>query len=127
MISPGLAPGLLTMNGNFNQLPNGVLVIEVTGLAPGQFDVLAVSGDVTLNGTLEVRFLDGFLPKQGDHVDFLQAGGTVSGNFAKITFPQLPWLQRGRDADKREIAPDGSQRRHPRGSRRFDVCGTIVF
>ena len=51
--------------------------------------MLAVSGDVTLNGTLEVRFLDGFLPKQGDHVDFLQAGGTVSGNFAKITFPQL--------------------------------------
>jgi len=66
-----------------------VLVIEVTGLAPGQFDVLPVSGDVILNGTLEVRFLDGFLPKQGDHVDFLQAGGTVSGNFAKITFPQL--------------------------------------
>lgn len=89
MISPGLSPGLLTINGHFNQLPNGVLVIEVTGLAPGQFDVLAVSGDVTLNGTLEVRFLDGFLPKQGDHVDFLQAGGTVSGNFAKITFPQL--------------------------------------
>lgn len=89
MISPGLSPGLLTINGHFNQLPNGVLVIEVTGLAPGQFDVLAVSGDVTLNGTLEVRFLDGFLPKQGDHVDFLRAGGTVSGNFAKITFPQL--------------------------------------
>ena len=66
-----------------------MLVIEVTGLAPGQFDVLPVSGDVTLNGTLEVRFLDGFLPKQGDHVDFLQAGGTVSGSFAKITFPQL--------------------------------------
>ena len=89
MISPGLSPGLLTINGHFNQLPNGVLVIEVTGLAPGQFDVLPVSGDVTLNGTLEVRFLDGFLPKQGDHVDFLQAGGTVSGSFAKITFPQL--------------------------------------
>lgn len=88
VISPGLSPGLLTINGNLDQLSSGVLIIEVAGLAPGQFDVLAVSGDVTLGGTLEVRFLDGFLPKQGDRIALLSLGGALSNNFAQIVLPQ---------------------------------------
>ena len=67
-----------------------MLVIEVTGLAPGQFDVLAVSGDVTLNGTLEVRFLDGFLPKQGDHVDFLQPAARSAAISRRSPFRNWP-------------------------------------
>jgi len=44
---------------------------------------------VTLGGTLEVRFLDGFLPRQGDQFEFVQAGTGLSGQFATVTFPDL--------------------------------------
>jgi hypothetical protein len=102
-ISPGLSPGLLTINGNYNQLASGVLIIEVAGLAPGQFDVLAVNGDVTLGGTLEIRFLDGFLPRQGDRIEFLNITGALSNNFAQIVLPQAA---PGFDAEL-NLAPDG--------------------
>jgi hypothetical protein len=104
LISPGLSPGLLTINGNYNQLSSGVLIIEVAGLAPGQFDVLAVNGDVTLGGTLEVRFLDGFLPRQGDRIEFLNLSGSLSNNFTQITFPQAA---SGFDAEL-NLTPEGN-------------------
>jgi hypothetical protein len=38
---------------------------------------------------LEVRFVDGYLPKAGDSFAFLQLDGNVTGDFAEIVFPQL--------------------------------------
>ena len=88
-VSAGLSPGTLTINGDFEQGEGGTLIIEVAGLEPGKFDVLKVSGAVTLDGTLEVRFLDGFLPKEGDTFEFVQADGGLIGQFATVTLPDL--------------------------------------
>ena len=52
----------------------------------GQFDVLNITGDATLGGTLEVHMLNGFLPKAGDSIDFLRVTGNVTGDFAQVTF-----------------------------------------
>jgi T5SS/PEP-CTERM-associated repeat protein len=87
-IRPGLSPGEIDMEGDYEQAEDGVLEIEIAGLDEGQFDVLKVTGDATLGGTLKVHFLSGFLPKSGDSVDFLQVSGKVTGNFSQITFPE---------------------------------------
>ena len=84
VIAPGLSPGILSIDGDYEQADTGALVIVVAGLAPDQFSVLEVTGTVTLGGTLEVRFLDGFLPKTGDVFPFLGAGGAITGTFHAV-------------------------------------------
>ena len=48
-----------------------------------------MTGDATLGGTLEMLFPGAYLPKAGDSFQFLQVDGTISGDFAEVTFPQL--------------------------------------
>jgi T5SS/PEP-CTERM-associated repeat protein len=98
--------GTLTVNGDYEQQDDAVLVIEVAGLEPGQFDVLRINGNATLDGTLEAHFLDGFLPKAGDSVDFVQITGGVIGSFAQVSFPELA---PGFDADL-TLTADGKLR-----------------
>ena len=105
-ITPGLSPGKLIIQGNYEQLPAGTLLIEIAGLNQGQFDLLEVSGNTVLDGTLELRFLDGFLPKKDDIVAFLHVDGAVSGNFSRVAFPQLA---PGFNATL-NVSPDGSVR-----------------
>ena len=88
-----VAPGhqrTLHLDGSYEQQAGGVLKIEVAGTGPGSSDYLDIKFVARLDGTLEVRFVNGFLPRSGDvfkifNVGF--AGGT--GNFARIIFPDL--------------------------------------
>ena len=89
IIQPGLSPGTLTIDANFVQKSSGLLKMEVAGLEAGKFDVLHVTGTATLDGTMQVMFLNGYLPKRGDAVPLLEVDGTVTGDFAHIVFPQL--------------------------------------
>ena len=88
-ISPGLSPGLITIEGDYQQTADGVLRMEAAGLNDGQFDVLHVTGSTSLGGTLDVRFLNGYLPRTGDVMPFLKLDGAVTGSFGQIIFPQL--------------------------------------
>jgi hypothetical protein len=87
-IFPGFSPGTLTIDGNYDQR-GGLLGIEIAGTAPGQFDVLAVTGNATLAGALLLEFVDGFAPRQGDEFKFLDVGGALSGAFANIEVRNL--------------------------------------
>ena len=90
-VRPGNSPGTLTLDGNYTQGPDARLVIEIAGLADGEFDVLNVTGTATLNGgTLEVVLLDGndFIP-QFTQFDILQAG-TLFGSFSNFILPTDP-------------------------------------
>lgn len=51
--------------------------------------MLQVHGDATLGGSLEILFLDGFLPKRGDLLAFLDVDGTLDGTFTDILLPGL--------------------------------------
>jgi T5SS/PEP-CTERM-associated repeat protein len=82
-IFTGNSPGTLTIDGDYEQI-GGLLGIEIGGTAPGQFDVLAVTGSATVGGTLLLEFIDGFAPRQGDEFKFLDIGGAMSGEFANI-------------------------------------------
>jgi hypothetical protein len=88
-IIPGNSPGTLTLQGDFTQEFGSSLVMEVAGLAAGEFDILHVTGDATLGGTLEMLFPGAYLPKAGDSFQILQVDGTISGDFAEVSFPQL--------------------------------------
>ena len=63
--------------------------MQAGGLASGQFDVLHVTGNATLGGTLEMTFLNGYLPRSGDTFRFLEVDGSITGQFAQVVFPQL--------------------------------------
>jgi T5SS/PEP-CTERM-associated repeat protein len=89
-IDLGCSPGTLTIDGTYEQTAAGKLRVEVGGLAPGQFDVLEVTGDATLGGTLELAFVDGFVPRAGDVVEFLKVHGAVTGAFATVEARGLP-------------------------------------
>lgn len=84
-VSPGLSPGTLTIDGDFELRDGATLIIEIAGLAPGQFDVLKVTGNATLAGKLQLKFIDGFVPTPGDTVDFLQVAGATTGELTVET------------------------------------------
>ena len=86
LVSPGNSPGTITILGNYTQNPNGILRIEVAGLAPGDFDLLAVRGHASLAGALQLISLNGFKLQVGDKLTFLTAN-SVSGSFSTILNP----------------------------------------
>ncbi len=70
------APGGLTINGDYLQ-ETGVL--EITVIGPGQAGKLTTTGGMTFTGgSVEFRFEDGYLPRAGDSVQFLEPGAGQS-------------------------------------------------
>jgi T5SS/PEP-CTERM-associated repeat protein len=88
-INAGLSPGMLTFEADFVQTATAVLHIEVAGTAPGLFDLVEITGDATLGGTLLLEFIDGFAPRQGDEFKFLDVGGALSGAFDGVKVRNL--------------------------------------
>lgn len=86
-VRPGSSPGTLTISGPFTQGADGTLEVDIAGTTPGtQFDVLAVSGHASLDGTVEVQ--GGFDPQLADVFPFLTSGSR-SGTFAAVTSAPL--------------------------------------
>ncbi|EXJ16062.1 hypothetical protein D779_0686 [Imhoffiella purpurea] len=80
LVGPGNSPGTLIIDGDYEQLAGSTLLIEIAG--ESVFDTLDIGGQASiLGGTLEISFLDGYLPKEGDTFEFLLADGGVSGSF----------------------------------------------
>ena len=70
------------------QQPGSTLRIELGGTNPAtpQFDQLAVSGNVTLAGNLELSLLNPFVPVPGDIFEFIHNDGlaAISGQFDNL-------------------------------------------
>jgi T5SS/PEP-CTERM-associated repeat protein len=77
-------PGTLTLNGNYQQGPGGVLDSEVGGPQSSQADQLKISGTATLNGTLTLTSLHNFHPSSGDTYTILTAAGGLTGKFNQV-------------------------------------------
>ena len=70
------------IRGNYTQTARGTLNIEIGGTMPGTgYDQLVVTGQVTLDGTLNVSLLGGFAPNIDDAFRVLLFG-SGSGDFA---------------------------------------------
>ena len=71
-----------TASGDFSQLASGVVSLEIGGLdADTQFGRLLVEGRASLDGSLDVRLVDGFLPTAGDSFEVLTFSSRV-GEFS---------------------------------------------
>ncbi len=78
------AIGVLTINGDYTQTADGNLTVKIGGPSAGSdYDQLVVSGTATLDGTLTVVLVNGFVPGTGDAFTPL-AFGAVDGAFASL-------------------------------------------
>jgi hypothetical protein len=85
ILIPGESPGTFTLNGDYEQGPDATMEVELAGHEQGEtYDLFIVNGASTLDGTLDVRLLDDFLPAIGDRFTIHTASGGVSGQFATI-------------------------------------------
>lgn len=92
IVAPGLSPGRLAIEGDYAQHDTGELIIELGGLTPGmQYDLLEITGDAALDGTLRVRLVSDFVPELGDTFTFLTAAA-VDGVFADEFVPVFAGL-----------------------------------
>lgn len=75
-VLPGQSPGVLTIDGNFMQGELGTTVLEIGGMLPGlEHDQIVVTGDATIDGTIQIDFIDGFAPSEGDSFNLFAVGG----------------------------------------------------
>jgi hypothetical protein len=85
--SPGNSPAAVTFDGDTLFGPAHVLTMEIGGTAPGTgHDTIAVTGSLGLGGTLNVVFINGFVPQPSDFFQFFQAS-SIAGSFAQINLP----------------------------------------
>lgn len=93
ILAPGASPGLLTIEGDYTQLVDAFLEIELGGLVRGdEYDALDVTGNLTLAGTLDVVWYDGFTAALGNTFDIFDWGtidGMLAGTFDTINLPDL--------------------------------------
>lgn len=68
----------------YTQNSSGSLNVQIGGLTAGtQYSQLAVGSGVSLNGTLNIKVVNGFVPAIGDQFIIL-TGNPVSGTFSKV-------------------------------------------
>jgi len=76
--------GPALIDGNLEMLPGGVLRVEAGGEGPA----LRVTGNISLAGTLEIVFPEGFEPTQGQSLELFLVDGDTEGAFATLSAPE---------------------------------------
>lgn len=91
-LSPGFSPGILSINGDLNIASLGSLSIEIGGEIPGvDYDVLDVTGNIDIDGTIFVTLIDGYRPGRGDVFDLFRFGGDFDPlSLSQIVFTNAP-------------------------------------
>lgn len=83
---PGMA-GSLAITGNLAQGSSGIVNMDIAGTTPGmQYDQLTVSGNATLNGTLNIAHVNEYAPSGGETFNVINSAGNT-GSFAAINPP----------------------------------------
>jgi hypothetical protein len=84
----GVDPPLV--NGNYTSTANGVVTIHLGGLTPvTQYDQFSVTGNATLDGTLNISLTNGFIPTLGNQFRVMTFGSRT-GVFAVKNGLKLP-------------------------------------
>ncbi len=79
--------GTANLIGNFlTVFPQGRILLDVIGSAPGQYGQLDIKGSALLSGLTVIDFMNGFAPKKGDVFDLINITGSfnVSNNTIEI-------------------------------------------
>lgn len=83
VLSPGFSPGTIQIDGNLDLGPNAETIIEISG-NPGPHDMIEVTGDALLDGTLRIDAIDGYTPLPGDTFTVLTSADLDSTVFADV-------------------------------------------
>ena len=75
--------GNLILDANVALNPTAQIQIEIGGTAEGQFDVLTINDDLTVDGLLSLVFTNGFIPDEDDTFEIISSG-SLSGSFANV-------------------------------------------
>jgi len=88
-VSPGASPGSLIVDGNYHQLSSGRLLLEIGGTNAGlDYDQLLVSGELQIDGDIEIEFINEFVPQAGNVFELF--GGTSVFLNGSVTFLNAP-------------------------------------
>lgn len=83
-VAPGSSPGILTIEGVYNQAASGHLNIELGGVTPGDtYDRLVVTNTANLDGEVTINLVNNFFASIGDQFEVLTANSRV-GQFATV-------------------------------------------
>ena len=80
-IAPGNSVGTLTLDSSADFSATSTLDIEIDSSGA---DLLAVLGDLTLDGELELTLLDSFLPNNADTFTIATANTAITGAFTNV-------------------------------------------
>ncbi|QDS99440.1 DUF1559 domain-containing protein [Adhaeretor mobilis] len=84
VLSPGFSPGLIEIDGDLELQSDAETVIEISGVAGNPHDMIVVSGDAALDGTLQIAAIDGYTPSAGDQFTVLMSGDLDNTVFANV-------------------------------------------
>lgn len=82
-VSPDPLLGALTIQGDYSQLPAGMLNVGFAGSDPGENSLLQVTGNAALDGTISAAAVNGYAPVPGRQYDVLSYG-SLSGSFGTV-------------------------------------------
>ncbi len=105
---PGFSAGTLTIDGDYTQLLNAIMQIEIGGTAVDEYDQLVVSGMFLAGGVFELSLINGYVPRYGDVFDILDFSGLVPGS--KFDEYHLPGLDPGMTWDTSDLLITGEVR-----------------
>jgi len=84
--SPGLSPGTIIVNGDFQQMDTGTLFIEIGGTTPDtEHDQLIVNGTAELGGTLMLSSINGYELTEDVPITAVRAT-TIQGAFDQVVY-----------------------------------------
>jgi hypothetical protein len=97
-LAPGQSPGTLQVN-NYTQAATGKLQVEITGTAPGAYDVLQVNGHAQLDGLLEL-LVNSALEIEPTMEFYILRSNSLSGIFNGLEEGAVVWSELGGDGDR---------------------------
>ncbi len=88
-VDPGDGNRPLRATGFYDQSYDTFARITVANADPSSPVRLDLGGNADLGGTLETRFVNGFLPQSGQVFKLFHVAGQLSGSFSEMIFPDL--------------------------------------
>ncbi|MCX6899401.1 MAG: M6 family metalloprotease domain-containing protein, partial [Verrucomicrobia bacterium] len=111
-LSFGSSPNMFSVTGDVTLLPGALTTMKAGGTNFNLLDRLALSGLLTVGGTLKVSLQGGYAPQVGDVLDLFDYG-VVAGGFDHLKLP----AQRGYDWDTSHLLAAPAD----------PLSGTVIF
>lgn len=84
-LAPGNSPGTYSITGDYTATSTSIHNFEVGGISIGSYDALNVTGNVNLDGTLNIIPYNGFKPTNAADIPIVS--GSIHGTFSSVNIP----------------------------------------